>query len=190
MSVLAAAGAFAVGTVFVAGAQTAGDVEVSVSTQMVGITVTGGDVDFGGPHPGNVPLYAHPNPAATHTAYAHPTVQNSGNVAITSLSVEFTGDVGAEGTCDGGDGSWSATSATAGVDTFWLKVLASASTDVSNLEGSAKVAPGTGSGDILQPSSLSSGSTIPLYLNLRTPTAATTGAEGCSIGLTVTASAG
>jgi hypothetical protein len=190
MSVLAAASAFAIGTVFVAGAQTSGDVEITVSVEAVGITITGGDLNFGGPHPPNQQVAAHPSPTDGVLGVASaPTITNSGNVPLNYIDVTYGGPVGAEASCDEGASSWPArvTSNPAG---FLMRARAGGSTTYSTFASSAlSIAPGTGTGNILANVPLEGSAEVPLYLYLRLPQTPAGGGSGCTIDLVVTASA-
>ncbi len=189
--VLTAVSAFAIGTIFIANAEgDPGDVVVTVSTEMIGISISDANVNFGGPHAGNVGLHAYDS-AASHAD--PPSITNTGNVTITSLSVSYAGPAGAEATCNDGSGSWTAMPFGAlGPNEFWMKALANPhENNRTNAENAAStIDPVTGSGHILRGSSLGVDQSTDLYLIFRTPPSSTAGAAGCSIGLIVTASAG
>lgn len=190
---LASACAFALGTVFVSNAQgPTGEVEVTVSVEAVGISITGGDVAFGGPYEPNAQLAAHPNaPSAEFVAKAvPPIVKNTGNVPLTSLVVTYSGPAQGEASCDGGASAWPAR-VTANPSGFLMRALGASSDSWTTFSNNwSPIQPGTtGSGNVLL-SGLNPGAEAKLFLYLRIPQAPAGGGSGCTIGLIVTATAG
>lgn len=170
----------------VAAADDSGGVSITLSSEAVGISITGGAIDFGGPFAPGETLIAHPSTLAQASP---PTVVNSGNLPITFLTLAYDGPVGQEASCDGGTASWAAHASSAAQDRFAMRAVASTSSSTS-VFGSSGVAitPGTGSTDILN-TTLEVDSSIPLLLQLFMPNPAVAGGDGCSIALTVTAAA-
>ncbi len=163
-----------------------GSVSITLSSEAVGISITGGAINFGGPHAPGAVLLAHPSGSAQA---APPSVVNSGNLPIAFLSVAYDGPTGQEASCDNGDGSWAAHGSSAAQDRFFMRALASTSTSTSTFNSSAlAITPATGSADLLA-TTLAVDGTIPLLLQLFMPNPPVAGGEGCSISLTVTAAA-
>jgi hypothetical protein len=182
---LASACVFAVGVLLTADAQDTGQVTVSVSTEGVGITITGGNVQFGGPHSGDKMLRTHPN-----DEIFPPVVTNTGNVTIGRIEVAYDGPAGAEAMCDGGNGSWSAHASSVAVDQFLMRALVSTNQTGFPASAGVNINPTSGSGNAFRNGEvLAPGGDVDLFLALWTPQASTTGAQGCTIGLTVTAAA-
>lgn len=164
-----------------------GAVSITVSTEAVGVTITGGALNFGGPHAPDTYVWAHPSSGVVGTT--PPTVTNSGNVAFSYLGVTFDGVTGQEATCDGGASHWSAHASTNAQDRFVLRTWASTNTNTSNFVSlSSAVAPSTGSGNVLS-ATLDPDAFIPLLFRLHMPDPTVAGGEGCTIGLTVTVAA-
>jgi hypothetical protein len=188
---LASACVFSVGMLLTADAQDAGQVSVSVSTEAVGITITGGAINWGA-QPHHADLRAHPNPGAASASAVPPVIQNSGNVPITHIDVRYDGPAGSEAMCDGGTASWAATTATTpGENEFRMQVWASEN-DVyggTGFTAQARVVPvGNGTPNILDGGPIEPDEDVPLLLRLRTANPGTVGAQGCTITLVVTAS--
>ena len=164
-----------------------GSVTVSLETQVVSISVTGGDVAFGeGPYGSEVSLVAHPT--STDGAAA-PMIANNGNVDITSLDLSYANTP--QASCDDGAGSWTADGGMVGTDQFTMRAYASATEDWTLFTGgSFPIDPTTGTGNLLERSShrrLKPEEQVPLYLQLTTPSLAIAGGDGCTIELTVVA---
>ncbi|MEX1022725.1 MAG: hypothetical protein WD058_06215 [Dehalococcoidia bacterium] len=165
-----------------------GAVLVTVTPEAVAITITGGEVAFGGPYSSGASVRAHPQPSVQNAS--PPTVSNTGNVAVTYLDVSFVGPSGEEATCDGGEGAWAAHASSPAPDRFTMKAWASTNTALGTFNDNAEaVMPGVGTGNILSVESLAPAEAMPLLLELRMPSPAVVGGEGCSIGLAVTAAA-
>ena len=163
---------------------------MTLDIEAVSISITGGAVDFGGPYGADVKVRAHPQGSVANAA--PPTITNNGNVDITSLVVAYTGELGEEATCDGGTGSWAAHGSSTSTDRFVGRVWASTDATYSTFNSSSvKIPPGTGTGNILSGTNtpLEEGDSVPLLLEIQTPNPAVVGVDGCTIGLSVTASA-
>jgi hypothetical protein len=170
-------------------AQPTGEVTVTVSAEAVGISITGGAVNFGGPYAPNELLRAHPQESIRHAL--PPTVTNTGNTTIGYLDVTFDGPAGAEASCDSGAGSWSAHASSSAQDRFVLRAWANSSTNITQFNSNARaVAPSTGSGNVLTgDTTIEASDSLPLLMELRMPNPPVAGGSGCSISLTVTAAA-
>lgn len=174
----------------IAEAQTSGTVEVTLQIEAVSIAVTGGNIDFGGPWGSNAALQAHPQESQREAI--PPTITNNGNVDITSLVVAYSGTLGQEASCDSGAGTWAAHASSAASDRFVMRAWASTNTSITTFNSSKlPIDPATGSGNVLSVGNapLAQGAGIPLQLEIVTPNPALVGATGCTIGLSVTASA-
>lgn len=186
----AAALAAALGAAAAAHADSTATLSVSVSAQAVSISVTGGAVNFGGPHGANVTLQAHPQESVREAL--PPTLTNTGNTSLTFVQVTFSGPAGAEASCDSDTTSWAAHASAAGTDQFVMKAWASTSSAFTNFTNSAvAVAPSTGTGNILATgdSPIAQNGAVPILLELRMPNPPVAGSGGCTIGLVVTAAA-
>lgn len=171
-------------------AQTSATLSVSVQAEAVAISVTGGSIDFGGPHAANTTVQAHPQETIRETL--PPTLTNTGNVDLSFVQVAYSGVVGSEASCDSGTTSWAAHASTAATDRFVMRAWASTSTTFSTFNSNAfAITPGTGSANILAASNtpLVEDAAVPILLELRMPNPPVAGAGGCAIGLTVTAGA-
>ena len=165
-------------------ADDSGSVSITLSSEAVGISITGGAIDFGGPFAPGATLMAHPSGLAQASP---PSVVNSGNLPITFLSVAYDGPVGPEASCDGGTASWAVHASPAAQDRFAMRAVASTSGSTSVFSGSGvAITPGTGSADVLS-TTLEVDASIPLLLQLFMPDPSVAGGDGCSIALTVTA---
>jgi hypothetical protein len=164
-----------------------GTLSVTLTTESVGISISGQALAFGGPRAVGVSLVAHPQPGAGVAPYlAAPIITNTGNVNIQFISVSYTGSTGQEAAC--GEGSWSAHQSTAGIDRFAIRVLATSTNTWSAFNSGARyIDPGSGTSDILS-STLSPAGTINMPLQFFMPTALVNGTGACAIGLAVTAS--
>jgi hypothetical protein len=174
----------------IAEAQTSGSVEVTLEIQAVSISITGGSIDFGGPWGSGAALQAHPQ--ESNREAVPPTITNNGKVNITSLVVAYSGTLGEEASCDSGDGTWAAHASTPAADRFVMRAWASTNTSITTFNSSRfPIDPATGSGNVLAVanSPLAQAASIPLQLEIVTPSPALVGATGCTIGLSVTASA-
>lgn len=174
----------------VAHAESTGSVTVSLQVETLSIAITGGTIDFEGPWGPNEALHAHPQESEGEVP--PPTITNNGNVPITSVVVAYTGAPGEEATCDGGEGSWAAHANTTGTDQFFMRAWASTSVAYSNfIDAAFAIDPTTGSGNVLAAgdSPLEADGELDLLLELVTPNPPLAGSTGCSIGLSVTASA-
>jgi len=174
----------------IAEAQTSGTVEVTLQIEAVSIGITGGSVDFGGPWGSGAALQAHPQ--ESNREALPPTITNNGNVDITSLVVAYSGTLGQEASCDSGAGNWAAHASSAASDRFVMRAWASTNTSITTFNSSRfPIDPATGSGNVLAigNSPLAQGAAIPLLLEIVTPSPALVGATGCTIALSVTASA-
>lgn len=182
--------AFFSSTVAIANAGPTESVSMTLDIEAVSISITGGAVDFGGPYGADVKVQAHPQGSIAEAA--PPTITNNGNVDITSLVVSYTGELGEEATCDSGTGSWAAHASSSSTDRFVGRAWASTDATYSTFKNNASVIdPGVGTGNVLDPlfGSLEEGDSIPLLLEIQTPNPAVVGVDGCTIGLSVTASA-
>lgn len=174
----------------IAEAQTSGTVEVTLEIEAVSIAISGGDIDFGGPWGSAAALHAHPQESQREAL--PPTITNNGNVDITSIEVDYTGTLGEEATCDSGAGSWAAHASSAASDRFVMRAWASTNASISTFHSSrSPIDPATGSGNVLSGTELpfEPSEAIPLQLEIITPNPPVVGASGCTIGLSVTASA-
>lgn len=161
-------------------------VVVSVSAESVGITITGGEIDFAGAFKPGDHVRAHPQESVKHADPA--LITNSGNVEINYIDIAYDGPVGQEAICDGGAGSWAAHASTIAQDRFFMRAWASADMTWGAFDSSAeRISPTTGSGNILQVAPLAPDDSVPLLLHLRMPDPLVSGGEGCFISLSVTA---
>jgi hypothetical protein len=160
---------------------------VTLTTESVGISITGDTLAFGGPRGSGTSLVAHPQPGAGAEPYlSAPVITNTGNVDIEFITVAYTGTLGQEATCD--EGSWAAHQSTPGIDRFAIRVLATSATSWSTFNsGASYIHPDTGTTDILS-SSLAPEAAINVPLQLFMPTPPVSGTGACAIGLAVTAS--
>ncbi|MCK9486036.1 MAG: hypothetical protein M0R73_04945 [Dehalococcoidia bacterium] len=165
---------------------------LTLSAEAVGISISGdGEYDFGGPWAPGLRLRAHPQITQENIVGLPPEITNTGNIPITYIDLAYTGPTGQEAICDAGSGHWAAHASAVAQDRFITRAWASTNANLGTFNSNSEpVRPDTGTGNILQVAPLAVDASVPLLLELWTPSPMLAGAHGCTIGLVVTAAAG